>query len=340
VLLRSSNLVPDELVLLDLIDGKMSPLFSPNEKFRVKTRGITVQVIPIPVADGKMSGRLFLPADYHPGKRYPLVFTTYLSTPGFNLGSGEVPILPLVVHGIAVFALDAREVNVPGKKGDFVPELRRLQYPLAAMQWVADKLSGDGIVDLKRIGVTGLSYGTEIAMYAYFSSNLFRAVSATTGSQAPMLYSMGGLGWEEWLKDRGFSDPNEDLTKWRAFSAALNARASLPPLLWQAPDGERQWCVESWFDLRRAGAQVEWMEYPDEGHVKRGPANRWWVQERNLDWFRFWLMDEEDADPWKKLQYERWRHMRANWYAATVGTSYGAVVASPGKQDHQPAQQQ
>src|SRR6266581_3150333 len=80
--------------------------------------------------------------------------------------------------------------------------------------------------------------------------------------------------------------------------------------LWQASDAERQWCVESWFRLRRAGAQVEWLEYPDEGHVKRGPANIWWVHPRNLDWFRFWLKDEEDSDPAKADQYARWRGLR------------------------------
>ena len=292
VLLRSTNLVPDQLVMLDLLKGRMTPLFSPNENFRAKTRGITVRVMPLPVADGKMSGRLFLPATYDSRRRYPLVFTTYLSTAGFNLGSGEVPILPLVSHGIAVFALDARDVNEPGQKGDYASELRRLQSPLQAMRWIVDTLSQEGIVDPKRIAVSGLSYGTEISMYAYWNSDLFRAVSATTGSWEPMLYAMGGIGWEGSLKDRGFSDPKQGLAKWQQLSAGLNARASLPPLLWQAPDGERQWCVESWFELRRAGAQVEWLEYPDEGHVKRSPANQWWVHERNLDWFRFWLKDE------------------------------------------------
>ena len=319
VLLRSTNLVPDQLVQLNLRKGRMTPLFSPNENFHAKTRGITVRIIPVPVAEGKMSGRLFLPASYDSSKRYPLVFTTYLSTPGFNLGSGEVPILPLVTNGIAVFALDARDVNEPGEKGNFAPELRRLQSPLQAMQWIVEKLSQEGVVDPKRIGVSGLSYGTEISMYAYWNSSLFRAVSATTGSWEPMLYAMGGLAWEGSLKDRGFSDPKESLTKWRELSAGLNASATLPPLLWQSPDAERQWCVESWFALRRASAQVEWLEYPVEGHVKRSPANQWWVHERNLDWFRFWLKDEEDSGPSKKEQYTRWRQMRTHWSAATAG---------------------
>src|SRR5258708_25767960 len=76
VMLRSTNLVPDELIKLDLVTGKAVALFSPNEKFRQETQGITVRVMRIPVADGKLNGRLFLPADYDSKKRYPLVFTT------------------------------------------------------------------------------------------------------------------------------------------------------------------------------------------------------------------------------------------------------------------------
>jgi hypothetical protein len=57
---------------------------------------------------------------------------------------------------------------------------------------------------------------------------------------------------------------------------------------------------------------VEWYEYPNEGHIKRSPANKWWVYRRNLDWFRFWLQGREDPDPGKRDQYERWRRMKAD----------------------------
>src|SRR5438876_12263168 len=125
-------------------------------------------------------------------------------------------------------------------------------------------------------------------MYSYWKSDIFRTVSSTTGSWEPMLFPMQGPNLVGFIIDRGFENPKDgSYEKWKKLSAGLNARATLPPLLWQAPEGERDWCVESWFRLRRAGAQVEWLEYPDEGHQKRGPANVWWVHERNLDWFRF-----------------------------------------------------
>jgi hypothetical protein len=95
----------------------------------------------------------------------------------------------------------------------------------------------------------------------------------------------------------------------------------LPPLLLQSADRERGFGnIEVWTRLRKAGAQVEWYEYPDEGHIKTGPANRWWVYQRNLDWFRFWLKDEEDSTSAKRDQYLRWREMRKEWEKAKAAT--------------------
>jgi hypothetical protein len=55
---------------------------------------------------------------------------------------------------------------------------------------------------------------------------------------------------------------------------------------------------------------VEMWVYPDEYHQKIQPKHRYSVYLRNVDWFRFWLKGEEDPDPAKKEQYERWRKLR------------------------------
>jgi hypothetical protein len=55
---------------------------------------------------------------------------------------------------------------------------------------------------------------------------------------------------------------------------------------------------------------VEMEIFPGEGHVFHQPAHKIAVGVRNIDWFRFWLKDEEDTEPSKAPQYERWRGMR------------------------------
>jgi hypothetical protein len=76
--------------------------------------------------------------------------------------------------------------------------------------------------------------------------------------------------------------------------------------------------LETWYRLKQSGAQIEWIEYPAEGHEKSSPADKWWVYRRNLDWFRFWLQDYEDSDPSKAEQYQHWREMRDAWQRAVA----------------------
>jgi hypothetical protein len=60
----------------------------------------------------------------------------------------------------------------------------------------------------------------------------------------------------------------------------------------------------------RFGLPFEFVIYPRTGHVILDA--RMWREEaqRSLDWFRFWLLDEEDPDPSKAAQYQRWRQLR------------------------------
>jgi len=199
-------------------------------------------------------------------------------------------------------------VTFKGLKG---LDVTRLQGPLTAMEILVNQLAQEGIIDRTRIGIAGQSTAADVAMYAYWKSDIVRAVSTTTGGWSPAMFVLGGLNYARNFELIGLGDPDTGTNQdWEKISAALNARANLPPLLFQTSDSERVSILETWFRLRRAGAPVEWYEYPGEGHVKEGPANKWWVYERNLDWFRFWLQNFEDPNSAKTEQYKRWRELR------------------------------
>lgn len=312
VLVRSTNTMPDELVEVDLRTGSSKVLHSPNERFGTANPA-SVRFVRIDCCGGEFYGRLYLPKDYNPQTKLPLVFTNYLSTPGFYASVGdEVPILLLVEHGIAVFTLNSRNANIISRTGDFRFEIERLAKPLHALEWVRDHFATDGIIDPQRCGLTGVSYGAEIAMYAYWRSRMFRAISVSTGGWEPMNYFLAGVNFSKFLDSRGLSlSDSAAYGNWKQLSASLNLQADMPPLLLQSPDQEEYFGnVELWLRLKRGGLPVEWVLYPDEGHVKRSPADRWWVYQRNLDWFRFWLKDEQDPDPAKREQYTRWQQMK------------------------------
>ena len=95
VFVRSTNLVPAELVAVDLKTGTLTTLARPNAVFDAKAAP-SIRFIPVET-DADAFGRLYLPPDYQPGKRYPLVITQYYSYPGFVASVGdEVPVEALL----------------------------------------------------------------------------------------------------------------------------------------------------------------------------------------------------------------------------------------------------
>src|SRR5260370_21878443 len=66
-----------------------------------------------------------------------------------------------------------------------------------------------------------------------------------------------------------------------------------------------------WFSaLRRLRRPVEMIYIHQGAHVLERPSERMISQQGNVDWFVFWLKGEEDPDPAKKYQYDRWRELR------------------------------
>jgi hypothetical protein len=48
---------------------------------------------------------------------------------------------------------------------------------------------------------------------------------------------------------------------------------------------------------------------PDGVHILEKPWERMESQDATVDWFCFWLKDEEDPDPAKAEQCVRWREL-------------------------------
>jgi dipeptidyl aminopeptidase/acylaminoacyl peptidase len=102
------------------------------------------------------------------------------------------------------------------------------------------------------------------------------------------------------------------LRNWEAFSPALNAQRVQVPVLMESSAEEAILGLEMFGTLRYHEVPVEFVIYPDEGHVLTQPVHRLASMRRNLDWFSFWLLKKEDPDPAKREQYERWRAMRGH----------------------------
>ena len=58
--------------------------------------------------------------------------------------------------------------------------------------------------------------------------------------------------------------------------------------------------------LQEADKPVEMYVFPDAAHIKWRPDQRFAIYRRNIQWLKFWLRGEVDADPVSPGQYERW----------------------------------
>jgi hypothetical protein len=132
------------------------------------------------------------------------------------------------------------------------------------------------------------------------------------GSWDPQIADMSPAFLRHYLRRWGVIDANDRPIRERfeRLSATANVEKIQTPLLLNVPDNEYLTSLPLYSAMRGWKKPVEMWVYPDEYHQKIQPKHRYSVYQRNVDWFRFWLKGEEDPDPAKEEQYERWRKLR------------------------------
>jgi dipeptidyl aminopeptidase/acylaminoacyl peptidase len=103
----------------------------------------------------------------------------------------------------------------------------------------------------------------------------------------------------------------EGLQQWLKRSPTFNLDKVNTPLLVVGEDPSSvlfMW--EPYAGLRYLQKPVELIMLNTDEHVLTNPAVRMVSQGGSVDWFRFWLKDEEDPNATKAEQYARWRRLR------------------------------
>jgi dipeptidyl aminopeptidase/acylaminoacyl peptidase len=316
VCIFEDNATPASLMLADLSTGALHMLADVNPEVQNLQIGPATRIDVADKTGQPYFGHLVLPLGYEPGKRYPLVITTYVDYDGFLRGGtgDEYPIHVFAANGFAVLNFNALGQVRTAKPGDFGRTLRLYQGPLEAIEAAITKLSDMGIVDSSRVAITGLSGGAIITNYAISHTNLFRsAIDSGNGTFDPIMYYLttdadrsGGL--INWLN---LGRPEGDmLASYQKISLTLNASSVHTPLLINVADGEYLFDMQRVTTLRDLKKPVEMYIYPGERHEKNQPRHRYAIYQRNVDWLNFWLRDQEDSDPAKADQYKRWHELR------------------------------
>ena len=192
-----------------------------------------------------------------------------------------------------------------------------------AVKAVVDK----GLVDAKKVGLVGHSWGGYQSAYAVTKTNVFAA--AVAGAGLTNLVSMYGMvAWAfggapennhfEVGQERMMVPPWKDKESYVRNSPVMNIDNVNTPLLFEVGDNDKNvdWRqgIEMYNAARRVGKQMVLLVYANEGHGLRQDKNRYDYQNRILSWFGHYLKGEP-AEEWinKGIPYTEQQRQLKNW---------------------------
>ena len=237
-------------------------------------------------ADGKrLYGVLYYPTDYVAGRKYPLVAEIYEN----YFDNGYIEQMDLMA-GRGYFLLHPSanfEIGYPGESWE--------KGVLSAINTLIDR----GLVDEKKLGVFGTSYGGYATNLLITQTDRFAAAVNISGKVDIISF----LGDSPKIGTRNYNaaEKGQDrigATLWEAplkyiqHSAVMFADRIHTPLLmltgkqdWNVPDTNER---EMYYALRRLGREAVWVQYADAGHGAGRAGNEadfrdHWT--RMFDWF-------------------------------------------------------
>lgn len=299
---------PPRLERIDIETGRRRVLFDPNAALAQAMRATTpVHLLRWKDKDGQVFTGQFYPARGVADTPAPL-FVSYYQCEGFVRGGvgDEYPFASLAAHGIAALCInEAPYVRDP---------VARYDTGTAAVAGAVKFLSERGEVDCTKVGMGGLSFGSEVTLWTAMRTRLLTAAAASSPSLSSTYYlfnSFIGKKFTDVLrKNWGLGDLADTRSRWHLLAPQFNLDTISSPLLFQMSEQEYMFALDYAVPMIKQ-RMADLYVFPNEPHQKFQPRHKLAVYERNLDWFRFWLQGFSDKNPAKSTQYARWRKMRA-----------------------------
>jgi hypothetical protein len=306
---------PPLLMAVDILSKRSRVLLDPNPQFKDIDLGEASVLTWTDKLGRVWKGGLYKPPGYIAGQRYPLVVQTH----GFDehqfRPSGTWP------TGGAARALAAVGIVVLQ-----APDCPIFETPeegpcnVGVYESGVEKLVSDGLVDAKRVGITGFSRTCFDVLETLTTGRThFEAASVTDGFN---------MGYMEYLHDvdygnnfdlhtieaaLGVGPPfGKELNEWISRAPAFNMNKVYTPIQVVATN-KHESLLEMWEPyaaLRLLHRPVDLIILGQGTHPLTNPAQLMLSQGGVVDWFDFWLNGNEDPDPAKTEQYRRWRELR------------------------------
>jgi hypothetical protein len=281
--------------------------------------------------DGRdWDGRLYLPAHYEPGRKYPLVIQTHGYAPKneFNI-YGWMPNLGPAWSTFLAQSLAGRQFAVLQMAAPLtwdIPvsdQLARVRKIAVGYEAAIGALARKGIIDPERVGLMGYSGTGWHVEYALTHSTFPYAAALVVDNKDGNYFQAALTSWRASLSEELNGKPpfGAGLDAWKENSPAFNVERIRTPLQLQVTDslgGLTAPVITGWemfSRLRYLGKPVELYVVPNilrGSHTLQNPGQLLALQQRALDWWCFWLKGDDQVGP-----SQEWRELRERQRQAT-----------------------
>ncbi len=287
---------PDEL--FSIIDGKYTQITHTNDALFSQLKLSQGAYVHFKSKDGtQVSGYLYKPLDFVPGKRYPALLIPH--------GGPVWAYYAEFSHLAQLYAANGYAVLFPNPRGstgyglDFCKAIyadwgnKDFQDDMAMVDYAIEQ----GIADSDKLGVGGWSYGGISTDFIITQTTRFKA--AISGAGAAEFSSL--YGHDQYQKDyeTELGLPWENQAAWIKISPFRNVAKVTTPTLFMG--GNIDWNVpilggeQMYQALKRLGRTTELVVYPDEFHEFTLPSHIEDRLQRNLAWYAHFV--KGDATP-------------------------------------------
>jgi len=308
---------PPKIFVRDPVHHRKQLLWDLNPQFQDLEFGKVERVTWLAKDGHEVEGGLYYPPHYRAGTRYPVVLQTHgFSKEEFWINgpwNSAFAAQPLAARDILVLQIghateqgsDARAWRTPAEA----------PRQMGVYEGAIDYLDGRKLIDRNRVGIIGFSrtvYSVEYTLT--HSSYHFAAATAADGFDGGYVqYLVNPYSKRDWMTVNGGDPFGATFSLWLERSPSFTVDRVKTPVRLEGY-GDISSVIGSWewyAKLVMLDRAVDLIYIPDGTHLLVKPWERMTSQQGNVDWFCFWLKSEEDGDPGKRGQYERWRSMRA-----------------------------
>jgi dipeptidyl aminopeptidase/acylaminoacyl peptidase len=250
-----------------------------------------------------MQGALFYPANYEPGKQYPMIVYIYellsntvhaYTSPGVRSAYNTTN---FTTNGYFIFRPDiVYDTNEPGTSA--------VDCVVPAVETVLKT----GMIDKNKVGLMGHSWGAYQTSFIITQTDLFKAACA--GAPLTDLISMSmSIYWNSGTPDQKIFETSqgrfdgpwyERMDAHMRNSPMFNANKIKTPLLvaFGDKDGAVDWHqgIEMYGTMRRMEKEHVMLVYADENHGLAKKENQIDYQKRQREWFDHFLLGKPAPD--------------------------------------------